>query len=101
MEREMADDTASIKRTMRPFSAAARFTVLLGFCLLEKGCQTIPVLAEAALYGCGTGNVYLSGWWSNTPDKSAIAYDPIGGYIFAYWVDDSGNVCHGTPGVNG
>jgi hypothetical protein len=25
----------------------------------------------------------------------------MGGYLFAYWIDDANNVCHGNPGVNG
>lgn len=96
--------TNKIDSTNRGISRAGRnsnFIVLLVFCLFTSGCQTISVLTEATLYSCGTSTVYLSGWSASVPDKSAISYDPMGGYQFAYWVDDTGNVCHGTPGRNG
>ncbi len=79
----------------------SNFIVFLVFCLFGSGCETITVLKDSALYSCGTSTVYLSGWWSNVQDKSAISVDPIGGYQFVYWLDDAGNVCHGNPGSNG
>lgn len=77
------------------------FILLLFLCLFAGGCETTAVLKNAAFYSCRTGNVYLSGWWNNVQDQPSIAVDPIGGYQFAYWVDDGGNVCHGDPGRNG
>jgi len=75
-------------------------TVMM-FGILSGGCSTTKVLTEAALAGCGTSTVYLSAWWRDVPDKSNINTDPMGGYQFAYWIDEGGNVCHGTPRQNG
>jgi len=97
----MTNKVASANRAISPVDRDSNFIVLLVFCLFTSGCQTTSVLTEAILYGCGTSTVYLSGWWANVPDKSVISYDPIGGYQFAYWVDDFGNACHGDPGRNG
>jgi hypothetical protein len=97
----MTNRVASTKRAISPVDRGSNFIVLLIFCLFTSGCQTVSVLTEASLYGCGTSNVYLSGWWASVPDKSVISYDPMGGYLFAYWVDVAGNACHGDPGRNG
>ena len=75
--------------------------MFLVFCFLISGCKTTEILTEAMLYECGSSTIYLSGWYKNVSDKSSIDYDPIGGYLFAYWIDDAGNVCHGDPGKNG
>lgn len=82
-------------------NGASGFKILLVLCLFASGCATTAVLKDAALYSCGTNTVYLSGWRANTPDQSSIEIDPMGGYQFAYWVDDAGNACHGDPGRNG
>lgn len=97
----MTNKVASTNRAISPVDRDSHFIVLLIFCLFTSGCQTISVLTEAGLYGCGTSTVYLSRWWASVPDKSVISYDPMGGYQFAYWVDDAGNACHGDPGRNG
>jgi len=65
------------------------------------GCESAAILADAAFAGCGTSTAYLSGWYADLPAQSQIDYDPIGGYVFAYWIDDLGNVCSGDPGRNG
>lgn len=69
-------------------------------CLLICGCETSKVLTEAIVAECGTSTTYLSGWWTRMPDMP-VQFDPMGGYQFAYWIDDADNVCHGTPGING
>ena len=78
-----------------------RSYVFLFLCLLVSGCATTAVLKDAAFDACGTGNVYLNGWWAHDTAGSSIEVDPTGGYQFAYWIDDAGNVCHGDPGKSG
>ncbi len=80
---------------------ASNCIIFLVLGLFSGGCETMAVLKDSALYSCGTSTVYLSGWWSNVQDKPSIEVDPMGGYQFVYWIDDSGNVCHGNPGSNG
>jgi hypothetical protein len=70
-------------------------------CAIVAGCETAAILTNAAVVGCGTSTAYLSGWWNDAPAQSQIDHDPFGGYVFAYWIDDQGNVCSGGPGQNG
>ncbi len=35
------------------------------------------------------------------PQGAAIAFDPIAGGVFLFWIDAAGNVCHGDPGTSG
>ena len=57
----------------------------------------------------GAGNtISLGGFWFNVEgngvspaDRTIPEIDPIGGYLFLYWIDDQGNTCHGQPGVSG
>jgi hypothetical protein len=85
-----------LNRAISSLSFALSFTILL-----LGGCTTTAVLTNAALTSCGTSTVFLSAWYANVSDKSKIQADPMGGYQFAYWVDDAGNACHGDPGRNG
>jgi len=75
--------------------------IILLLLFIFAGCCPIVVNKDAVLNSCGTNTIYLSGWWTNLADKSATEYDPVGGYQFAYWVDEAGNACHGNPGING
>lgn len=77
----MTNKVASTNRAISPVDRDSNFIVLLIFCLFTSGRQTISVLTEAALSGCGTSTVYLSGWWASVPDKSVISYDPMGAGI--------------------
>ena len=74
--------------------------IFLASCLFVNGCETTKVLTDAIVVGCGTGTIYLSDWHAGVPDNS-VQYDPMGGYQFAYWIDDANNVCHGNPDING
>jgi len=78
-----------------------RSFLLMIACLLAVGCRTTRVLTEAALVGCGTSTIYLGGWWASRPAGSTIDMDPMGGFLLAYWIDEAGNACHGTPGQTG
>jgi len=49
---------------------------------------------------CPLNKVTLTNFWNETTNQ-AIGLDPIGGYIFIYWIDNNGNACHGEPGVSG
>lgn len=49
---------------------------------------------------CPVNKVNLSSFYSDAGGQD-IAIDPLGGYIFIYWIDQNGNVCHGEPGVSG
>lgn len=48
---------------------------------------------------CNINKVTLTDFYQDT-NVPNIAVDPLGGYIFLYWIDSNGNVCHGEPGVN-
>lgn len=97
----MTSKMLSTNQPTNNVNGGAGFKILLVLCLFASGCATTEVLKDAALYSCGTNTVYLSGWWTNVPDKSKVEIDPMGGYQFVYWVDDAGNACHGDPGRNG
>jgi len=73
----------------------------LSICVALAGCQGAEVLRQVALAGCGTSTAYLNNWWADLPEPAQVDHDPIGGYVFAYWIDDQGNVCSGDPGRNG
>jgi hypothetical protein len=97
----MTSKALSTNQTINNVNSGSALNILMVLCLFASGCTTTAVLKDAALYSCGTSTIYLSGWWTNAPDRSTIEIDPMGGYQFAYWVDDAGNACHGDPGVNG
>jgi len=79
--------------------------VSLFFCLLltmlNSSCKTMEVLGTSASAACGTSTAYLSDWQSRVSSETPILYDPVGGSILVYWVDEAGNACHGIPGQNG
>lgn len=50
---------------------------------------------------CGENTIDLSLWWTGLEDQSLVSIDPMGGYIFVYWIDEDGNACHGVPGISG
>ncbi len=66
-------------------------------------CEDPKGLVDGLLTLCDESTVYLSQWWSDAPaDRAAqITIDPVGGWIFLYWIDTEGLVCHGEPGVSG
>lgn len=80
-------------------SPPLKIVAALGAGLLVPGCETASDLADAALASCSAPVAYLSGWGASLP--TAPDYDPFGGYVFAYWIDDQGNACSGDPGRNG
>lgn len=87
-----------------PFNRArdlVRAAAALSMCAATAGCESAAILADAAFASCGTSTAYLNGWYANLPSQSQIDMDPFGGYVFAYWIDDLGNVCSGDPGRNG
>jgi hypothetical protein len=49
---------------------------------------------------CPVNKVTLTNFWNETTNQN-IGIDPLGGYIFFYWVDNNGNACHGEPGISG
>jgi hypothetical protein len=70
-------------------------------CLVGNGCdkKTVRLLVDTTLASCSEPTVFLSSWWSSL--SSDVELDPIGGALLVYWVDESGNACHGTPGTSG
>lgn len=74
---------------------------LIGAILLMTGCESTKIITNAIVASCGTSTVYLNSWFARMPNSSTIQFDPMGGYVFAYWIDDQNNVCHGNPGING
>jgi hypothetical protein len=83
---------------------------LLFFALLISGCTSSrpPEFQTGLVFPGSENTVSLGGFWFNIEgggvsqaDKITPNYDPIGGYLFLYWIDDKGNVCNGLPGVSG
>ena len=85
-------------------------SLFLTFALLMSGCTSPkPPEFKAGFVFPGSENVIsIDGFWFNIEgggvsqaDKITPQYDPIGGYLFLYWLDDQGNVCSGQPGISG
>ena len=81
----------------------AGLLLVLMTCLTAFTCnkKTARVLVDSTQADCGEHKIFLSSFYNSVEDKSQIAIDPIGGYLFLYWVDEDGNCCHGDPGVSG
>ena len=77
--------------------------VLVSLAISVSGCdgENQNDLIRALIASCGDPTVFLVSWWSVVDDQSLIEIDPMGGYIFLYWVDEDGNACHGNPGTSG
>jgi len=85
--------------------------LLLALALLLGGCSSSskpPELKTGFVFPGSEDVISLGGFWFNVEgggvsaaDKITPQYDPIGGYLFLYWLDDKGNVCSGQPGVSG
>lgn len=77
--------------------------VLVSLAISVSGCdgENQKDLIRALIASCGDRTVFLNSWWSNVDNQSLIEVDPMGGYIFLYWIDEDGNACHGEPGVSG
>jgi hypothetical protein len=60
-------------------------------------------LGKAILANCGKQTVSLAEWWTSIPDQtiSPINADPVGGALLLFWIDEHGDVAHGTPGLTG
>ena len=56
---------------------------------------------RGVLANCGENTIFLNLWFGVGEDKTKTNVDPIGGYLYLYWIDDQGQICHGEPGVNG
>ncbi len=97
----MARSNALAGHSFRRAKGLARAVAALSICAAAASCESAAILADAAFASCGTSTAYLSGWYADLPAQSQIDYDPFGGYVFAYWIDDLGNVCNGDPGRNG
>jgi hypothetical protein len=89
-----------------------RLLVLLVISLIISGCGSTnpkpPELETGLVFPGADNTIALSGFWFNMEgngvsqaDRTVMESDPIGGYLFLYWIDDKGNVCHGQPGVSG
>jgi len=96
------------------FSGSFRLLLLLVLSLIISGCGTTttnpkpPELGAGLVFPGADNSISLGGFWFNSEgagvapaDRITQPRDPIGGYLFLYWVDDQGNVCHGQPGVSG
>jgi hypothetical protein len=84
--------------------------LLLAFALLISGCNSSgpPEFRTGYVFPGSENVISLDSFWFNVEgggvsqaDKITPDYDPIGGYLFLYWLDDNGNVCSGQPGVSG
>ena len=84
--------------------------LLLAFALLLGGCNSpgSPEFRTGYVFPGSENIISLESFWYNVEgggvsqaDKITPDYDPVGGYLFLYWLDDQGNVCSGQPGVSG
>jgi len=84
-------------------SKVALLLVLVSLATIASGCdgENQQDIIRALMASCGEHTVFLNAWWSNVDDQSQIEMDPMGGYIYLYWIDEDGCVCHGDPGVSG
>lgn len=76
---------------------------LMAIAASMTGCEDPKAAVEGLLAMCDEASVDLTRWWSDVPaeDTATIQIDPVGGWIFLYWIDGDGVVCHGEPGVSG
>ena len=84
--------------------------LLLVCAMLMGGCTSpgSPAFRTGYVFPGSENIISLESFWFNVEgggvsqaDKITPEYDPIGGYLFLYWLDDHGNVCSGQPGVSG
>ncbi len=91
-----------------------KWLILLVLSLIISGCDGYspnpkpPELGTGLVFPGAENTISLGGFWFNLEgngvspaDRTVPEIDPIGGYLFLYWIDDKGNVCHGQPGVSG
>ena len=50
-------------------------------------------LQEALFAACGEYTAFLNPWWQDVDDPSQFEFDPLGGFLFVYWIDEDCNVC--------
>ena len=78
---------------------------LMCIALLITGCSSV----KTGLVVPNAQNIIaLDNFWFNiegtqisNSERTIPEIDPIGGYLFLYWIDENGNVCHGEPGISG
>jgi hypothetical protein len=89
---------------------ALKLLLILVFSLLINGCDSSqsPEFGTGLVFPGSENVISLGGFWFNIEgngvsqtDRITPAFDPIGGYLFLYWLDEGRNVCHGQPGVSG
>lgn len=99
----MSEGRSQLKRYSSKAAKVSRLVFLAVVLLTATGCgrETVQTLVDVMLATCGENTAFLSRWWDDMPGTSNIEIDPIGGYLFLYWVDQDGNACHGVPGVSG
>ncbi len=100
-------------RIQQVYALSSKWFLISIFALLVGSCSSLsspkpPELGTGLVFPGGGNQISLGGFWYNVEgsgvpqaDRVAQTQDPIGGYLFLYWVDDMGNVCHGQPGVSG
>jgi hypothetical protein len=80
--------------------------LLLSLAVLLSGCEgedqfNLEEFVSAVMASCGEHTLFLQSWYLIREPEAENIIDPIGGYIYLYWIDEGGNVCHGEPGVSG
>jgi hypothetical protein len=90
---------------MKRRSIKTTFTLALLIMILAistAGCgeqgASIRQVYRGLLSACGEYTVYLNIWYGISEEVDTTNFDPIGGYLYLYWIDENGQVCHGTPG---
>lgn len=98
--------------TLQNYVRPLRLLILSVLALTISGCGSAtpkpPELGTGLVFPGSDNSLSLGGFWFNfegggvaPADRTIPEMDPIGGYLFLYWVDDKDNVCHGQPGVSG
>lgn len=95
------------------YARRVRWLMFFVLSFIISGCNATnnpkpPELGTGLVFPGGGNTISLGGFWFNTEgggvspaDRIAETGDPMGGFLFLYWIDDKGNVCHGQPGVSG
>jgi hypothetical protein len=98
------------KTIQRNDARLLRLLILLLLSSIICGCDAPkpPEFGTGLVFPGAENTISLGGFWFNiegggvsSANKTIPEIDPIGGYLFLYWVDNQGNVCHGQPGVSG
>ena len=91
----------NIPKQIRNFILVILFLSLAisaGGCGNEESPSMVDIF-KGVLAACGENTIYLNMWYGVREDEPDV--DPIGGYLYLYWIDENDQICHGVPGISG